>query len=52
MATKNVYIKDGDLNAWVEKKIEGGRFRSYSHAVEMALKLLKEKEEAKPHGAF
>ena len=50
--TQNIYIKDKELDKWVRKKIGDGRFRNYSHAVETALKLLREKEEAKPHGAF
>jgi len=50
--TRNVYIKDDKLDEWIRKKVEAGRFRSYSHAVEVALKLLREKEEARPAGAF
>lgn len=50
--TQNIYIKDDELDKWVRKKIEDGRFRNYSHAVETSLKLLKEKESARPPAAF
>jgi len=52
MGARNIYIKDRELDKWVLKKIAENRFRNYSHAVEVALKQLKEKEEAKPYGAF
>jgi hypothetical protein len=45
---RNIYIKDSELDKWVVKKVDENRFRSYSHAVELALKMLREKEEVKP----
>ena len=43
----SVYIKEKDyeLIEWLEKNIEKGVFRNASHAVTLALKLLKEKME-------
>jgi len=42
-----VYIKpeDYDLIEWLEKNIQNGVFRNVSHAVTVALRLLKEKME-------
>jgi hypothetical protein len=45
---RNIYIKDSTLDKWVILKIKDNRFRNYSHAVEQALKLLKEREEITP----
>jgi len=53
--TQNIYIKDRELDKWVREKIKDGRFRNYSHAVETALKSLREKEEKeeiRPTSAF
>jgi Arc/MetJ-type ribon-helix-helix transcriptional regulator len=52
MPTRNVYIRDAELDKWVAKKVEGGRYRSYSHAVEVALKQLKAREEINPPRPF
>lgn len=41
MANRSIYIRDRSLNKWVEENVKRGRFRSYSHAVEEGLKLLK-----------
>jgi len=49
---RNIYIKDRELDKWVLDKIAEDRFRNYSHAVETALKLLKDREGAKSAGAF
>lgn len=53
-SSRNVYIKDDDLDAWVVNKIGENRFRNYSHAVETALRLLRRKEAVSPvsTGAF
>jgi len=50
--TRNVYIKDDKLDAWIRKKVEAGKYRSYSHAVEVALKQLKAREEINPPRPF
>jgi len=52
MGSRNIYIKNRELDNWVLKKIAEDRFRNYSHAVEVALKLLKDKEEVRLPGAF
>lgn len=40
--TKSIYFRDEELLAWVEDKVEEGTFRNPSHAVERALKELRD----------
>ena len=51
-ALNSVIPDDKKLTQWIEDMIKSGRFRNYGHVVEVALKLLREKEEARPAGAF
>lgn len=45
----HIYIKDEELDAWVRENVGSRkRFRSYSHAVETALDLLRRKAEETP----
>lgn len=48
----HVYIRDKELEKWVESKIRESRFRTWSHAVEVALKLLRSKKETESLGPF
>lgn len=43
----SAYIKDREILEWLEKKIEDQTFRNVSHAVTVALKLLKEEMDKK-----
>lgn len=50
--SRHVYIRDKELEKWVESKIREGRFRTWSHAVEAGLKLLRGKKEPEVLGGF
>lgn len=52
MGAHNVYVKDHELEKWIAEKLKDGKYRNYSHAVEVALKMLKAKEEITPPRPF
>lgn len=39
-----IYIRDENINEWMKKEVESGKYRSISHLCEVALQRLKEKE--------